>query len=313
VRSAALVVFAALFLTACPPGSGGGGTTTTSSTDPAPTTSTTAPIAAALCAGSTPQQVGTASDPALKEVSGVVQSRAHPGVLWVHNDSGDSARVFAIDDGGATIHQYALGGATAVDWEDIALEPGVNGAPDSLYLGDIGDNNKERNNIVVYAIDEPNPATDTGTPTARSQNLIYPDGPHDAEAMFVDPVSRDLFIVTKELSGKSVVYRKAGGLLSSEPTLSKVATLDLGLLSLVTGADIAADGSAIVLRTYGAVFVWSRHEGEDIATAFSRAPCNAPAPNEQQGEAIGLDTDGRGYVTVSEGVNPPIWHVAAGS
>jgi hypothetical protein len=220
--------------------------------------------------------------------------------------------VFAIDRDGTTLRQYALGGASAIDWEDIAIAPGANGGPDSLYLGDIGDNAKARNDITVYAIDEPDPATDTGTPSARSQRLLYPDGPHDAEGIFVDPVSRDLFVVTKELSGRSVVYRKAGGLLSSEPTLSAVATLDLGIGQLVTGADIAPDGSAIALRTYGKVFVWSRREGEDIGAAFTRSPCSAPAPNERQGEAIGIDADGRGFVTVSEGTNPAVWHVSAG-
>ena len=89
--------------------------------------------------------------------------------------------------------------------------------------------------------------------------------------MFVDPVSRDLFIVTKELSGKSVVFRKSGGLLSGRPTLTKVTTLDLGLAQLVTAGDISTDGSTIVLRTYNDVFVWDRHEGEDVADAFARA------------------------------------------
>jgi hypothetical protein len=309
-RTAGLVALAAVFLTACPPNNGGGGGTTTSTTI-APTTTTTVATAAALCAGAAPQPVGTVADPALTEISGVVQSQDHDDVLWVHNDSGDSARVFAINHAGATVRQYALGGATAIDWEDIALAPGANDEPDALYLGDIGDNAKARTDITVYAIDEPDPATDTGTPAARSQRLLYPDAPHDAEAMFVDPVSRDLFIVTKELSGRSVVFRKAGGLVSSEPTLSAIATLDLGVGQLVTGADVAADGSAVALRTYGAVFVFSRNQGEDLATAFTRAPCGAPAPTERQGEAIAIDPDSRGYVTISEGTNPPVHHVAA--
>jgi hypothetical protein len=313
LRHAPLVVCAALFLTACPPNNGVGGSTTSSSATTIPaTTTTTMATAARLCAGSAAQQIGTVADPALTEVSGLVQSREHDGVLWVHNDSGDTARVFAIDHDGATLRQYALGGASAIDWEDIAIVPGANGAADSLYLGDIGDNAKARSDITIYAIDEPDPATDTGTPTARSQRLVYPDGAHDAEAMFVDPASRDLFIVTKELSGASGVYRKAGGLLSAEPTLTKVATLDLGVGQLVTAGDIAADGSVIVLRTYGAVFAWDRQVGEDISDAFGRDPCQPPVPNERQGEAIGLDPDGNGFITTSEGTNQPISHVAAG-
>jgi hypothetical protein len=305
-RAVAVAGFSVLFLTACPPGSGSAATTTS-----APRTRAALSTAAALCSGSAPQQTGTTADAALTEISGVVQSRAHPGVLWVHNDSGDSARVFAIDKSGATLHQYALGGATAVDWEDIAIAPGVSGGPDTLLLGDIGDNGKTRADVVVYSIAEPDPATDTATPAATAHHLVYPDGPHDAESLFFDPVTNDLFIVTKELSGQSVVYRKTGGLSSPDTTLTAVATLDLGLVQLVTGADIAADGSAIALRTYGAVFVWSRNSGETVADAFTRAPCHAPSATQQQGEAIGIDPNGRGYVLLSEGTFQPIWHVGA--
>jgi hypothetical protein len=301
---------ATLVLAACAGGGGGGGGTTTTSSTTAPPT--TVPAATRLCAGGAPQQVGTATDSRLKEVSGVVQSRAHPGVLWVHNDSGDTARMFAIQRNGTMLREYALAGATAIDWEDVAISPGSNGGRDSLYFGDIGDNAKTRNDIVVYAIDEPDPATETTTSAVRTQRLLYPDGAHDAEAMFVDPATRDFFIVTKELSGASAVYRKAGGLLAGQPTLTKIATLNLGLAQMVTAADISPDGSAIVLRTYGAVLVWSRQPGEDLATSFARPPCNAPPPNERQGEALGIDPDGRGYVTMSEGTSQPIWHVTAG-
>jgi hypothetical protein len=305
-RFASLVAGVAVLLAACSASPGGGGTTTSSAGSTTPTTSTppptstTPPTAAALCAAGAPQQVGTVSDPQLDEVSGVVQSRAHAGVLWVHNDSGDSARVFAINETGATLGQYLLDGATAVDWEDIALDG------TTLYLGDIGDNAKARADVVVYSVAEPSPTTVTASLPATAQHLVYPDGAHDAEALLVDPVTHDLFVVTKELTGQSAVYRHTTG-----TTLVKVATLDLGVAQLVTGGDIAADGSAIVLRTYGAVFVWSRRGNESIADAFGRAPCSAPAPRQQQGEAIGLDPNGRGYVLLSEGTNQPVWHVAA--
>jgi hypothetical protein len=244
-------------------------------------------------------------------VSGVVQSRAHDGVLWVHNDSGDTARVFAIDHNGATIRQYPITGANAVDWEDIAIAPGSNGGPDTLLAGDIGDNNKQRADIVVYSFPEPDPAVDTASPTATAHTLVYPDGAHDAEGLFFDPVSNDLFVVTKELSGQSAVYAKDDFLTASGTALTKVATLDLGLAQLVTAADITVDGSAIALRTYGAVFVWSRGANESVADAFTHEPCNAPSPSQQQGEALGFDSNGRGFVALSEGVNQPIWHVAA--
>lgn len=306
-RVAALVLFAALFLTACPKTDGGTGSTTTTASS---STTTTLPrAAAALCAAPDPQRTGSLADPAITELSGLVQSRAHPGVLWVHNDSGDTARIFAIDEHGATLHEYAIAGASAVDWEDIAIAPAAGeSGPAELYLGDIGDNGKSRDHVTVYEVPEPDPSQDVPAPAATAQRLTYPDGAHDAEAMFVDPTTRDLFIVTKELSGSSEVFRLPVG----QSALTKVTTLDLGLAQLVTGGDISADGSTIVLRTYNEVFVWDRRTGESVGDAFTRAPCRAPAPQDRQGEAIGLDADGRGYVTSSEGTGAPIWRVRVG-
>src|SRR5262249_7387635 len=100
-------------------------------------------------------EAGTVDSDAIFEASGLVASRAHSGVWWVHNDSGDSARVFAISSEGALLGTFQLAGASAQDWEDIALGPGPKSGVDYLYLGDIGDNGEARENIVVWRLEEP--------------------------------------------------------------------------------------------------------------------------------------------------------------
>ena len=47
---------------------------------------------------------------------------------------------------------------------------------------------------------------------AEEFRLSYPDGPHDAEALLVDPVTGDLFIVTKEKQRARVYTVAADGL-----------------------------------------------------------------------------------------------------
>ena len=37
------------------------------------------------------------------ESSGIIKSKKYPGVFWTHNDSGDSARIFAITEDGKII------------------------------------------------------------------------------------------------------------------------------------------------------------------------------------------------------------------
>jgi hypothetical protein len=286
------------------------------------------PVLAAACAhtmvGSTP---GIVESDAIKEASGVAASRRVDDVWWVHNDSGDSARVFAINTAGQTLGEYSLTGASPTDWEDVAAGPGPTTGTSYLYLGDIGDNSASRSSVQVYRVPEPlvNPASPLSTPQALPDvdalTLTYPDGPHDAEGLFVDPTTRDLFVVTKDLfGGVAGVYRApapAAG--SSTIPMSKVASVALGAWQGVTAADITPAGDVIALRTYLSVFLFPRTSGTSVAQAFSQSSCTGVAPpvnggwpgSEAQGEALGFTRDGRGYVTLSEGVHAPIHRFVA--
>ena len=101
------------------------------------------------------RQVGTVAHAAIDEASGVVASRKNPGVLWVHNDSGGSARAFAMNTLGTHLGIYNILGAGAWDWEDMAAGPGPVAGQSYLFLGDIGDNAAVRSSIVVYRVAEP--------------------------------------------------------------------------------------------------------------------------------------------------------------
>src|SRR5262249_6464597 len=117
--------------------------------------STLAPIAPAFAlAIGPPVQIGTIKASDAPEVSGIVDGRATPNTFWIHNDSGDSARFFAINHQGTLWGTFLLAGATAVDWEDIAIGA-KSGGGNYLYLGDIGDNDANRPSITVYRTDEP--------------------------------------------------------------------------------------------------------------------------------------------------------------
>lgn len=297
--AAATAVLAFAFGVAACGGGDDAGAAASHSTARGASTTTTRPLAQQLCAAADPVQTGTLQDPELVELSGLAASRTHSSVLWASNDSGDSARIFALDPAGAAIATIAVTGAEARDWEDIAA------GDDALYIGDIGDNFAQRPSVTIYRVDEPDPAAGTDV-EATAIELTYPDGPHDAEALMVDGPSRNLVIVTKELSGTSGVYVAP---LDTPGRLELIASLDLGVGQLVTGGDISAGGMAIALRTYGKLFLWTRAEGESLAGAFGGAPCEAPVAREAQGEAVAFV--GRGYVTISEGEGAPIWTVSA--
>ncbi|HEY4222749.1 MAG TPA: hypothetical protein VGO62_15440, partial [Myxococcota bacterium] len=102
-----------------------------------------------------PTDVGTIDSADLVEASGLVASPTHPGVLWMMNDHGDTARVFAVSTTGKDLGQLALPNTENIDFEDIAAAPCPNLAGPCIYVADTGDNHLDRQNLVVYAFPEP--------------------------------------------------------------------------------------------------------------------------------------------------------------
>ena len=106
--------------------------------------------------------------PRLVESSGVAVSRAYPGVLWTHNDSGDGPYLYATDLRGTDRGALLVPGAQAIDWEDMSLGPcpvAFRLQPRAcVYLADSGDNMEFRPFVTIYAVPEPAPperASDT--------------------------------------------------------------------------------------------------------------------------------------------------------
>lgn len=258
---------------------------------------------------------------ALHEASGLVASRTTPPLLWSINDSGDRARLFALHPAGHLVASFRLPGAEALDWEALALARRGAELPDDLLVGDVGGNIEPRRSVTIYRVPEPalDPESFTDEqplPPAQAFELHYPGGgSHDAEAMFVDPISTDLFLITKSSSGRSEVYRAT---LPSTPggpvPLELAATLFFSRTFVVgseraTDAAISKDGTEIVIRTYTDGWLWQRQPGTSVQEALAREPCPVPLSPEPQGETITFAPDDSGYFTLSEGLNEPIlWY-----
>lgn len=261
---------------------------------------------------------GTIQAPELTEASGLAASSSQAGVLWSHNDSGDSARVFAFSPAGNLLGTFALTGATAVDIEDLALGPGPVSGVAYLHLADTGDNGLSRTSVTVFRV--PEPQVPTGPPPvvaavggADAFTLTYPFGPRNTEAFAVDPATGDFILVTRDSSGVSEIYLAPSPRTPSDPILlSRAGMLTFGTAALpgsptVTGAAISSSGGLIALRTYDHLFVWQRPSGLSVPGALARPPAAAIAHQEVQGEALSFHADGQGLWTVSEGAMAPIY------
>jgi hypothetical protein len=256
--------------------------------------------APAICGRLRTEVMGRLAAPEATEISGLVVSPTQRGVLWAHNDSGDRARIFALRSDGSLIASLDVPGAEATDWEDIAVGPG-----DDLLLGDIGDNKSVSKAIDIYRVPEPRVADGPSSTTAAATRLrlTYPDGAHDAETLLADPRTGEIVIVTKRFDGRSGVYaaQARGG--SGEAVLRHTGDLRLGLAGLATAGDVSADGRTVAIRTYTALYAWTRKPGASLAATLAHKPCagSAQLGREGQGESLALSRDGRSFFTVPEG------------
>ncbi len=236
------------------------------------------------------QQPGTFRSPRLRESSGVAVSRAHPGVLWTHNDSGDGPYLYATDLSGADLGALLVAGARALDWEDMALGPcparyGRTGLT-CVYLADTGDNFESRSRVQLYAVPEPDPPAspaDTQRTTAAADflQLRYPDGPHDVEAVYVSPQDGALYLVSKGRSGAIRQYRVDRDRWDDDTVVTAELVSELPIRPdggdgrSVTGAAIRPDGRLVAILTYREVYFFTSVEGGRLALV-GRTRCHTP-------------------------------------
>lgn len=293
------------------------------------------------CTGLTVEAGPTVRDTDLTELSGLAASGRSPGVLWAVNDSGHAPALHAVGPEGQDLGTFPLEGldealSAASDTEDIAVSQGM------VYVADIGDNDNNRGQVAVYRFPEPDPADPGPIRDVEVLRLRYPDGPRDAEALLVDPVSGELVIIDKSFriasGGAAILAAAEAHVYVAEPpfdtagvtTLQAVGAVALddlatrttaepvenqaslyGLTGVATAADIRSDGAVIAIRTYGTVWLFDRAEGQSIVQALAGAPCEAPTLAEDQGESMAfLPGDGLTLVTGSEGANPELHRIA---
>jgi uncharacterized protein YjiK len=242
----------------------------------------------------------------LREASGIAANSQRDDQVWVITDDGRST-LYSVDTAGRIAARIPLRGVAKYDWESLAAARC--GERTCLYVGDIGDNQRDRRVVYVYRVPEPR-LDATTTEKAERFAFRYPDGSHDAEALFVMP-GQQLFVVTKGRSEPISVYRYPGDLQrDSVATLQLVQQLSESFVQIpdmVTGAGASAEGEWIVLRTYGAVELYHLRAGR-LEPQLSE-PIGLQSLHEFQGEGVDLSNDGTILLLSEKGldeVNPPI-------
>ena len=269
-------------------------------------------VAAVLAAGPATAEPGTArfetlctpSDPGLEELSGLT---VIDGVTYAIGDGGTDHRL-AVLDGQCAVSRWLDVPVDPFDVEDLGSYSG------DLWLSDTGDNQRLR---LTVALTRMTPSDGQG----ELYRLVYPDGPHDAETLLIEPGGRPV-IITKDATGMSGIYvpegdRSVSELASSGPTpLEKVGELAFTPTTtpggppiivgsiLATGGAVSIDGSVAAVRTYNDVYLFPIEDG-DVVEALTGEPVVVAVPDQPQGEALAFDADGN-LLLASEAAGGPM-------
>ena len=267
-----------------------------------------------------PATIATIKDESISESSGLAASRLTPGAYWTHND--DGAFIYAFDNRGDSLGVFRVAGAEARDWEDIAAGPGPQEGRSYLYIGDIGDNNSTRKEIVVYRIPEPALTTATRkfsktqpgtTEPAEAIRLRYPDGAHDGEALLVHPATGHIYIITKVLIEDPAIYEASPPFAAGKPiTMTRIGTMHVPSLfgGVITGGSISPDGRRIALCDYFQGYELALPAGsENFNDIWKQKVASFDLGKRKQGEAITYRLDGKALLATSEGKQSPLIQV----
>lgn len=234
--------------------------------------------------------VDTTAHPQITEASGLAWDR---GGVWIHNDSGDQARLWWWQPGLPPV-EWRLPGCLAWDWEDICIGPSIgNPKVATLWIGDVGSARPAGAPRALIACPLPAVPAAGGNLAWSAYGFAVAAGMRDCEAIFASWTS-GLYAISKDHRAAADVWQLSpiAGVIRPR----KVASVPL---SVVTAADMAADGSRLAIRNYDQTCVWNRRPGESTVAMLQRAP-DAEILDHAGAESISWEDPGHWW-TITEG------------
>jgi len=272
-----------------------------------------------------PTQIAQLQIKRLSEISGMAWSRRQNNVVWMINDSGNAAAIYALDANGKSLGHWAVD-ARNRDWEDLA-SVWINGDA-YLLIADVGDNLTNQREQVIYIVSEPQIDSDQNTPLqpVNALRFRYSEGSHNVEAVASD--GQYIYLLTKEAlrQGNAVasqLFQLPLSLVARNElaVATKVATLPLpksslesSLIASVANIDIRqptamdfdqSNRFAYVL-SYRTVKRYEKLPGQNWSDAFVKNGTTIYTHNLQQAESLAVAANGTVWISSEKRPSPLI-------
>ncbi len=232
----------------------------------------------------------------IDEASGIADSYNNPGYLWVNQDSKQPTELYLLSRKGKLGKKIFIKNITNRDWEEVVVSNGPDAGKKFLYIGETGDNLHSYSNYAIYRFAEPTSTIDSVEQYDKLA-FVYPDGPHDCEAFFVEPVSKDIYLITKRDAPSRVYRLPYPQSASSMNTAEHVGDLPY---NGVVAAAYSETKKELLIKTYGNIYYYKHSNGSSIPDVIKKPQVVMAYQVEPQGEAVCFANDDAGFFTLSE-------------
>lgn len=185
----------------------------------------------------------------VNEGSGLIRS-SNDSTLWTLNDGGGKPEIYELNKRGELLKTLPIPNVKNQDWEEITRDEKGN-----LFIGDFGNNQNIRKDLVIYKLleNQPNKLEKIIFHYA-DQKAFPPDKKSlnfDCEAFFA--LGDSLYLFSKNRGDKSVKFY---AMPSRAGNYALVPREKIFLKTMVTGAAISPNKKIFALLTYGKVFLF---------------------------------------------------------
>jgi len=188
------------------------------------------------------------------------------------NDSGGEAALYEFGVNGTVTRTIHLSNGQNKDWEDITQD-----AVGNIYIGDFGNNDNDRKDLVIYKISQSDFVNATTSVEVEKINFSYPEQTafpppsserlFDVESMFTK--GDFLYLLTKDRSspflGRTSLYRLPKTVGTHEATFIEQFSTDNDKgKGKITAADLSPDESTLAMISSEKLWLFQNIQGDDF-------------------------------------------------